>query len=420
MKYFASFLLMIILAAAALPAAAGQLNVPGEYGLTARGVGMGNAMTAVSDDPGLVYHNPAGMAAVSGSQYGFGYLFAKPDFQGGPKGELRDYTEPNNILLNSLVLDLSGILKSRRPFAAGLFVDFDRNGRQLMDFSDAGYEDGKFYRYGRAGTVGILSFALGITDWLNVGGGVMAMQHSFVHYNYSTDLTGVTHAEGMTREDRLNYSALLSAFLDFQHFDIGVTYRGENYRKIGDVDIDSQTLVGQAELSSFPVVMQFQDSYTPRNISVGVSFDLHEDVLVAIDGAWSNWGRFDELTADDDSPRADVEYDFVDVYSGRFGFEYSMTKNLPVRLGYGFLPTPVRKAGSDGNIYLDNDRHVFSMGLGYLFTDMPVIATPLGLDVAFMHQYLAPDKYDSADDEPIEFQSKGNLNCGVVSLTFRF
>ncbi len=420
MKYFSSLCVIAIVVAAAAWATAGQINVPAEFGLTARGIGMGNAMTAVADDTGLVYHNPAAMAAMTNSHFGFSYLFAKPNFQGGQKGELKEFTESNNILLNTLVLDLSRLLRSRRPFAAGLFVDFDRNGRQLMYFSDARFDDGRFYRYGRASTVGIASVALGVTDWLNIGGGVLAMQHSFVDYQYRTDLVGNSELEGIAREDRLNYSPILSLFLDFQSVDIGLTYRGENYSRVGEVTIESEATVGEADLTSIPISMQFQDSYAPQNIAVGVSLKPLDDLKISLDGTWYNWGRFDDQVAENDSPRQDVDLDFVDVYSPRLGLEYFLAKSLPLRAGYGYLPTPMRKPGSNRHIYLDNNRHVMSLGLGYLFTDLPPFELPLSLDVAFVHQYLTPSTYDSADDEATEFQSKGNLNGGIVSLTFRF
>ncbi|MCZ7585386.1 MAG: outer membrane protein transport protein [Deltaproteobacteria bacterium] len=137
-----------------------------------------------------------------------------------------------------------------------------------------------------------------------------------------------------------------------------------------------------------------------------------------MDGVWYNWGRFDERVAEDDLPREDVKIDFVDTYVPRAGIEYNLAENFPLRLGYSYQMTPMRTPGDRTNVFLDNDRHVGSIGLGYTMEDPPVFALPVSLDAAYFHQYLVPDEYETADG--FTYESEGNVNGGVVTLNLQF
>ncbi|MBZ0273737.1 outer membrane protein transport protein [bacterium] len=409
---------LLVLLLCPLAAEASQTFVPADYGLTARGVAMGNAMTAVEGDGSLIYANPAAMAKTSNSYTNFGYMMVAPRLQGGPKGDMDEFDEGNNFVLTNLVLNLNPLLKADRPLAFGLSMYFDRNMRSLIQFVDVEDPDGHFYRYGRTSTMATNTLGLGVTDWLYVGGGALITLRGETDFKVTTDLAGNTSDEGMILDARLYYSPVASIFLDFERVDIGVAYHGENYGYFGDIVTDAQANVGDSRLADLPLVLQFQDTFVPTNVAVGASFKITDDFLAAVEGTWYHWGRFDEQVSSNDLPREDIDIDFVDTYVPRVGLEYHLTESLPVRAGYSYQMTPMRKAGSRNNVFLDNDRHVGSFGLGYTFQDPPVFATPVSIDASYFHMYLVPNETEVAGGAT--YESEGNVNGGIASLTLRF
>lgn len=418
MKRAVCGLAMGIFVLSATLASAGQLTPPLDWGTTARAMALGNAMTAVAGDPSLSYHNPAALANIESSELNITYLWTGPKLEGGPKGELEKFDEGNNVAFSNLVVDLSSIFRNERPFAFGFTMNFDRSGQGFINFIDVKRPDGYFYRYGRTSTMATTTLGLGITDWLYIGGGTLITLRGTTDFTVSTDLGGNTEDEGMILDARLAHSLIASVFFDFEKANLGVTYRMENYGKFGDIVVDADATVGESRLTKLPMVLSFQDTYVPQNVSIGASFDLTDDLMWTVDGTWINWGAFDSQVKDGDLPRKRAQIDFVDVYQPRTGLEYFVVENLPLRLGYQYQPTPMRKPGSDGNIFLDNDRHVGSIGVGYTVQEPPILALPVSFDLTYFHQYLVPAEYEDGDGAT--FESKGNVNAASGSITLRF
>ncbi|MCZ7585385.1 MAG: outer membrane protein transport protein [Deltaproteobacteria bacterium] len=249
-----------------------QMLVPSDIGLTARGVALGNAMTAVAGDPSAIYHNPAILATYEHSQINTGYLFTDPSLSGGPKGNTNEFDEGNNFVLSNLVLSLRSMFKNNHPVAFGLSMYFDRNFRSLINFIDVEEGEGYFYRYGRASTAASMALGFAVTDWLYLGGGTVITLRGETDFQVNTDMAGNTSNEGMILDARLYYSPVASAFADFEVVDIGVTYHGENYGRFGDITVDAEATVGDSPLSELPLVMSFQDTFMPQNIALGFAF----------------------------------------------------------------------------------------------------------------------------------------------------
>ncbi|MCB1155222.1 outer membrane protein transport protein, partial [bacterium] len=242
-----------------VPAAASQLATANDYGLTARGIALGNAITAVEDDASLIFHNPAAMAKMDTGQINAGYLFTDPNLSGGPKGDLKDFGEGNNIVLTNMIINLRDFFRSKRPFNIGLSIALDDDGKSLIEFIDAEDEDGHFYRYGRTSSTMVTSAGLGITDWLYLGGGVYILLRGDTDFQVTTDLAGNTSNEGMALTATLAYSPIISAYLDFEKFNVGVAYHGENYGAFENINVEAEATVGDSPLTDLPMQLAFQD-----------------------------------------------------------------------------------------------------------------------------------------------------------------
>ena len=397
---------------------ASMVHSPSLYGLSARSIALGNASTALTKDVCLPYFNPAAMAMTSEGQIGISYLYAQPNFEGGPKsGSNEKFETSNKILSTGLIIALDELLKSNRMIAIGLNAALDDNGKAFINFDDFPHEDGLYTRYGESSFIFNLSLGFEIVEWFYFGGGVLTTLHSDADYYYDVDLAGRTDREAVLMEMDVNYSPIVSTFLRFDPVSIGLTYRGANHGEMGPVKTSAANTVGGSRLVDTPFKLFFKDTFVPENISLGIGFQATESFLIVLDGVWYHWGQFDEVMTEDSQSRDSVNFDMVDTYVPHVGGEYEMAENLFLRFGYSYNATPVRKPGSDGDYIIDNDRHVGSLGLGYDL-ELGILNYPLSIDAAFFHHYLAPTELESSDGS--KFESEGNLSGGVGTLTLRF
>jgi hypothetical protein len=56
-------------------------DIATQYGLSPRGIGMANAVSAVTHDYASTFYNPAGLALTGESSFTFGYLYGSPRFR---------------------------------------------------------------------------------------------------------------------------------------------------------------------------------------------------------------------------------------------------------------------------------------------------------------------------------------------------
>ncbi len=408
----------LVLLLSATTVGANMTHVPTTYGLSARTIAMGNASTALTEDLCLPYFNPASMAMTNESKLGVTYLYAQPNFDGGIKNGSKDrFDVANKVVSMGMIWAMDEFLKSNRKLAFGLNATLDDNGKAFIRFNDLDYDNGYYYRYGEASFVINAGFGFEIVEWFYMGLGVLTTLHSDATFYVDIDLAGRTENEGMTLDADVVVAPIVSSFTQFDPVSIGLTYHGETHGRMGPIVTKATNTVGGSKLVDLPLNLYFKDAYLPQKLSLGVAWQIVDDLLWSIDGVWYNWGGFDEEMSKDDLVRDSIDFDFVDTYVPRTGFEYQVVEKLFLRFGYSYETSPLRKPGSNGNYLLDNNKHIGGLGIGYDL-ELGILNYPISLDAAYTHQYLAPWELESSDGTKLE--SKGNLSGGTASVTIRF
>jgi long-chain fatty acid transport protein len=183
----------------------------------------------------------------------------------------------------------------------------------------------------------------------------------------------------------------------------GVTYRAKFYAEtVGTQDIlitfrDFSCRFPRPFRSAVLATIHYIHYWTPNEVAAGFALKPRNDLLIAADLTWSNWSQYLD-------PQSQVpEKKFRDTYTPRIGLEYIHHTGIVMRAGYSFQPSPVPEQTGSAN-YLDNDKHVFSIGLGYTFSrsPIPIWKKPLTVDSYFQYQKLVQREYHKESQVPPE------------------
>lgn len=412
------FTLALAVVLFSLPAYAGMASIPYTYGYGARGVAMGSAYSSLAGEAANGFYNPATLALLENSQFQLGYLYAAPEFEGGPSGNTYTFDSPNKVVQANLAFKMSGLLKSKRPIFFALHIALDDNAAAFIRFYDWPNEEGYYIRYGSTSFNLSATMGFGITDWLFLGAGVLTTLHGTSDFILNTDLSANTHHEGLAMDADVVLAPIASVFLRFKPVDVGVTFHGKIAGQFNPIIVDTQAEIGSSPLASLPMELRFKDSFYPHRVGLGCTWRATESFTIAADAVWYKWSEFQDYISFQDLTRRGVEIEFQDIYVPHLGLEYEPFELFFLRAGYGYEDTPVVTGGNSDNMILDSPKHMVSAGVGYTWQSPPLLSYPISFDGAyFMHSLV--DTTLTADDGA-EYESSGMLNGGAGTITIRF
>lgn len=401
-------------------AQAGLMFVPTTYGLSAKSVGLGNAMTAVGGDYSTTFYNPAALSTFETNQVDLSYMYAQPNFTGGPKGEEEiDFDTANKLTLIGFTMDLSKLFAKRHGLGLGFDMIMDNNLRSFMEFSDTRDDNGQFVRYGLTSVTMVTGLGVKIIPQLSIGGG------GFIMVKGKNKLIAKTDMGGNTSEEEIQVSAepaiapMVSAFAPvYEKLTIGAVYRGKGVAEFSSIDASTEAMVSESPLTNLNLLMAFKDAYVPQQVAVGVSGRPCSKMLVAVDATWANWGDYDDEVKEGDVVKEDSMFRTHDTYTPRIGFEYAAAEGLALRLGYFYEQSPFSKPGIGDTLVLDNDKHAISLGAGYDIKAKSLMAHPVSIGASYFYHKLVAREAESGDGR--KFESSGDLQGIIGSLTLRF
>ncbi len=146
-----------------------------------------------------------------------------------------------------------------------------------------------------------------------------------------------------------------------------------------------------------------QDYYLPWNMTGGIAVRPMERLLLSVDVTYYNWSSF-SLPA----WRGPIK-EWSNTVVPRGGFQFRVWDTLVARGGDYYEPSPVPDQSDVTSNYLDTDKHVFSVGLGYSFSKLPWIGElpiyyPIKVDSYFQFQHM-PRRYQIKD--PVITEQQG-------------
>jgi len=340
-----------------------------EHGAAA--MAMGGAFVALANNPTAVFHNPAGIAFLEGTQISLGTTLI---------------TSNTSLALTNLATTEETVSKWFYP--STFYITHKINERIAAGF-------GFFTPYG-LGTEWDEDYALRFiatrddlkTFFFNP---VIAVK---LDESFSLAV-GVTYVYSTLEVDRVNlvdltilgggiYEAPIAVEGNGDAFGLnaGALYRGENFslgfnwRGGFDIDFEGDLALDN---SNIPVALQAAvptaaDVTTtlkiPHILGFGAAFNLTPSLIVTADFHYILWSAFDELVfaVDNPDPVPDetdtFEENWEDSYVIRGGFQYMVNENFALRAGFLYDKTPQPVATMDP-ILPDANRWAVTGGFGY-------------------------------------------------------
>ncbi len=390
-----------------------------EHGAAA--MAMGGAFIGLANDATAVFHNPAGIAFLDGTQVSAGVTLIFPN---------STVTMPDIGLVNP-AYDETYDQVSQVFYPPNFYIT-----HKFTDDLVAGF--GFFAPYGlgtewpdpatfplryistRASMQTLIfnpTLAYKFNDNLSVGVGVSYIHSSLdLDLTYLLDLTAIPplgiYDIPVTVEDTTGTAWAVNA---------GALYKGEvfslgfNWRGGFTIDYD-----GNLDLDMSPVPIPLPENGTvvapfsfPHILGIGAAFNLSDQLTLTADVHYILWSAFDRIVVEADVPGLPISLDFEpidenfeDSFTFRVGMQYQMNENFALRGGFLYDQTPQPVESMD-TMLPDSDRWALTAGFGYNVGSFAI-------DVAYQFE---PFKDRTSPNRDIYDTILGNFGEGTYSST---
>jgi len=357
------------------------------YEFGARSSALGGATVARAWDASTIFYNPSGLAFLGGTRFYGGVtlitatnIYAGPTLADGTALFAEETYESVDAIHTPIGIyfshqftdDLVAGIGVTNPFGLGLEWDKEEfPGRGVAFNSDLK----SFY------ISPVVAYK--ITDELSIGGGLdlvlgtVTLERSV--YPFAEETPGVE--VGRTKIDGSSELAVgftASAMYQTEELGLGFLYRHSVTNKLKDGDVSWEYFdtpfrtFAESNLNFKTVDTELT---FPNFFSAGVYYRFLENMGAELDFMWYGWSVFDELLFKFKNDAGDVVLeqtlpeDYEDSIQFRVGIHYDFSPELQLRLGYIYDQTP-QPVNSVSPLLPDNDRHDFSIGLGYTLNSM--------------------------------------------------
>lgn len=412
-------------------------------GCGSRPMGMGSAYTAVSDDLWSIYYNVAGLDQIGHNMMQVGYVWADPhvhaDSPTDPSfGYVNKFAMDLRSPLLAVALDMDQIFAREMPVHVkfGLVNALPDNFKAVYYAWDPPNTTPRFYRLGsywqRIHMLGGVSLSADAIPWVSVGIGfrfiITANSYALpqpggppgglIINPLRPGEKGVIRGANMEMDvDTLITPTTGILFYPWKNLRLGYSYRGQTSLTLDPVIANATVTLAGLDLLSLTVPIKLDVYYTPQQHNWGASYKWRNKVLVALDVSWFRFSRYTSIARGDPDPR------WKDSWIPRVGVEYYPIPVLALRGGYFYEPSPVPDQVKTSN-FLDNDRHVFSAGLGYALQDpFRIILYPLDFNLVVQYTWM-PERSTVKDPayggSPEAFTTSGSIIAVAGDITLRF
>jgi len=403
------------------------------FGFSPRGMGMGNAMTAIADDWAAPFYNPAGTAFQTQPSVGFGYFIGDSSINAIGIDEISLGATRGMLYGANLPLPFrDGIFKDRLAFG---FAGFMPEGMLIRMGVDAP-TDPTLILLGNANRSSVMIPTLGvkITEGLAIGGGVQSFVDTKGEIYAYIDPSGAVQTK-VGEELVMVYFPIASVlFRPGKHWDsmrgwgFGFVYRDQQYT--------DYLIPISAALGDIPFIVSFaaKSLFLPRQYIGAVSYDGGR-WRVEADVAFNEWSEFPDphliIKNDVSIPIIPIEFTdsvahppkFHDTVTGKAGAEFDIYRHADVdmflRGGYQIDPSPVPPQTGYTN-QLDSDRHVGALSYGLTWKGVGDFRfnAPIKIDTVGQVQYLT--RRVSYKNDDVDPSNPGYPKIGMEGWLYSF
>jgi len=337
----------------------------------AKAASMANAFVAIADDPSAIYHNPAGLTFLRGTQIYGGISGVNISTKYESLSVVSAKSKPHTFMIPN-IFTTSDFKQKEMVFGFGIFSPYGIGGRTYSTWGLTRYISTKSF----IGTVAINpTFAWKPTSSFSFGIGI---DYVFAKLDSKRMLDqsvlgapdGRFESEGDGGGWGFNAGVL---YTPSKKVSLGLAYRSRvDIKQCGTIKLEGiapplQPLFGSATFETdAETTLRF-----PDNISFGLAFRPIERWTIGIEVEWSDWSRFSKSRVD--IKREIPAAGFTDVsinnswryqWYFKLGAEYMLNEGLYLRGGYlySMSPVPDRTFSPDNP---DSNQHNLAFGIGY-------------------------------------------------------
>jgi long-chain fatty acid transport protein len=394
------------------------------YGMSPKGMAMGNAMTAHVNDWSSVYYNIAGLGRTAqhltvkdkpaGVEIFAGYLNTQPQTKldiparYSEENGTTTYYETNAdkdlgygafVLGATADLNMFYDMESIPPHALSscrwgiaLGINDDMSVAKVSDLQPQTHD---YLRYGRESQQLTVITGLGLgfmEDLFGLGFGVRSSfggdgRILLQDVQFSTDPEQPPQQTYM--DLKLESAFVAGMYVDLDKLDLGFSWRQESKMEIDPLQNAAITQVGEIDLN---LQLSVLDYYQPTSYTGGVSYQLNDRLMVALDVEYQKWSDY-EVSANQQYNYGDILPKLDDIWIPKIGVQYDMSPKTSLYTGYYYQPSFVPDAAVTGSVnWLDNNKHVGSLGVGYKVGKFWGFKVPVSLHAGYQFQYLEDRK----------------------------
>jgi len=344
-----------------------------EHGAAA--MAMAGAFISVANNPSAVFHNPAGIAWLKGTQVSLGSTLitsqSNLELPHWPDPTYQSINQESQIFYPSTIY-ITRQLSDRIVAGFGFFSPYGLGTKWPKDYplKYIAYEDDmKTFFFNP-------TLAYKVSDRFSIGFGVSFIQASikFKLVQIAEIIPGVLEPDIPAQFEASGNSFGFNAGLLYQgdSFSFGLNWRsGFKIDFEGDITLDSSGV--PAPFNAFvPHKGTARTSFRfPHILGAGISSKVTDRFLIAFDVNYILWSTYDAYTVNIDyqDPYPDPEpmvvpEDWKDSLTLRLGFEYKTSPNLALRWGVLYDQTPQPAEHMDP-VLPDANRWALTAGFGY-------------------------------------------------------
>jgi long-chain fatty acid transport protein len=367
-----------------------------EHGAAA--MAMAGAFVSVANDPSAIFHNPAGIAFLKGTQVQVGTTLIMPSgsftLTKWPFPEPQKTWNQDSQVFYPSTFYITHSVGEEMTLGFGFFSPYGlgsswpkENQLRYLGYKD----DMKTFFFNP--TVGIkvtenFSFGAGISYvYSTVDFWLIELVDDFYPFTLSTyDVPAQMTGSG----DSWCFNAGL--LYRAEKFSLGLNYRsGFDIKYTGDITVDTSPIP-----LPFRTLVPTEDSGEttfkfPHILGFGASFTPLDPLLLSLDIHYIFWSRFDKYVVTFDIlPELVMEEKWKDSFLIRLGGQYTFSPRFCLRAGFIFDQTP-QPAESMDPLLPDANRYALTAGIGWKLTKNLV------LDLTFHHEIFAkrtsPNRY---------------------------
>ena len=421
----------------------------------AKAMAMGNAFSALADDPTALYFNPAGISYLPGTQVNIGALaIVAPQtvFTGttpltgtpplGTGNSTVTERSKRDLVVAPTFYATYGMESLPVSFGLGinsvypLTKSWDgssvfRNQVQTVWIKPVNFQPTVAYRFD--------DLNLAVAAGVDVTYAIVSLQRSV--YSPAIDPTNPVPPFGAYELGSLGLDGTDTAMgYNFgirwkprREITFGLAYRSEITLHIkGDANFLATTATGLGAIGlSADAVLPYSRARAtssastvitlPDSLDLAVAWQPSDRLTLEFDATRTGWSSFDKLQINFDSPQFASFNDkpeprnWRDVWSYKFGAQYALLSRLDLRAGYSFDTTPVPGETVDP-LLPDADRHSFAIGTG-------VRNDFASLDLAYMWVHFVDRKVHNQDMSTLRGENgtfKSDAYLLAANMTMRF